>query len=213
MEGEGWGDVFLPPSTSCKRRTPPPPLAIRHKRTYSEPSPPTPQSPHTHRKTDYGLSSSPRVYGGPESSFQKCVSGSPKYPATCLNSLAEVPERGFRMDEDSNSSHFLYPMTPPNSRAPPLSSPTNHRSLSLDTNGGGHTPHPLPRRSLPRPRVRRAQALYDCIADHHDELSFTEGQLLVVLGEEDADWWHGFVEGQPGQRGLFPSSFVQMLVD
>uniref|UniRef100_A0A669C6C4 Arf-GAP with SH3 domain, ANK repeat and PH domain-containing protein 2 n=1 Tax=Oreochromis niloticus TaxID=8128 RepID=A0A669C6C4_ORENI len=34
-------------------------------------------------------------------------------------------------------------------------------------------------------------ALYDCQADHHDELSFSEGQVLVVLGQEDNDWWVG----------------------
>lgn len=37
--------------------------------------------------------------------------------------------------------------------------------------------------------VRRVEALYDCQADHHDELSFSEGQVLVVLGQEDSDWW------------------------
>lgn len=31
--------------------------------------------------------------------------------------------------------------------------------------------------------------MYDCVADHHDELTFNEGEVLVVLGEEDADWW------------------------
>lgn len=36
---------------------------------------------------------------------------------------------------------------------------------------------------------RRVEALYDCQADHHDELSFSEGQVLVVLGQEDSDWW------------------------
>uniref|UniRef100_A0AAX7VFY6 Un-named sa1614 n=1 Tax=Astatotilapia calliptera TaxID=8154 RepID=A0AAX7VFY6_ASTCA len=55
---------------------------------------------------------------------------------------------------------------------------------------------------------RRVQALYDCQADHHDELSFSEGQVLVVLGQEDNDWWVGI-----NQRGLFPSSFVQPLSD
>uniref|UniRef100_A0A8C6LY36 Un-named sa1614 n=1 Tax=Nothobranchius furzeri TaxID=105023 RepID=A0A8C6LY36_NOTFU len=59
----------------------------------------------------------------------------------------------------------------------------------------------------------RAQALYDCQADHHDELSFSEGQVLVVLGQEDSDWWHGYVEDEPDQKGLFPSSFVQLLSD
>uniref|UniRef100_A0AAX7TF81 Un-named sa1614 n=1 Tax=Astatotilapia calliptera TaxID=8154 RepID=A0AAX7TF81_ASTCA len=56
-------------------------------------------------------------------------------------------------------------------------------------------------------------ALYDCQADHHDELSFSEGQVLVVLGQEDNDWWHGYIEEEPDQRGLFPSSFVQPLSD
>uniref|UniRef100_A0AAX7SJR2 Un-named sa1614 n=1 Tax=Astatotilapia calliptera TaxID=8154 RepID=A0AAX7SJR2_ASTCA len=60
---------------------------------------------------------------------------------------------------------------------------------------------------------RRVQALYDCQADHHDELSFSEGQVLVVLGQEDNDWWHGYIEEEPDQRGLFPSSFVQPLSD
>lgn len=217
-EGEGgWGEVFSPPSSS-KKRTPPPPLVIRHKRTYSEPSPQAPPSPHTSRLTgtaDYGVPPSSRCYGGPESSFQKCVSGSPKYTVTSLNSLDELPERGFRTEPDSHSTHFLYPMAPPTSRAPPLSSPTYPHSLSLDANGGpAHhrpAPHPLPRRSLPRPRLRRVQAMYDCEADHHDELSFAEGEVLVVLGEEDADWWHGYVEGQPNHLGLFPSSFVHTL--
>uniref|UniRef100_A0A669EKJ6 Arf-GAP with SH3 domain, ANK repeat and PH domain-containing protein 2 n=1 Tax=Oreochromis niloticus TaxID=8128 RepID=A0A669EKJ6_ORENI len=45
--------------------------------------------------------------------------------------------------------------------------------------------------SLLRASSRRVQALYDCQADHHDELSFSEGQVLVVLGQEDNDWWVG----------------------
>lgn len=129
---------------------------------------------------------------------------------------------------------------------------------------------------FPQPRgstARRVEALYDCQADHHDELSFSEGQVLVVLGQEDSDWWvsitslhpdwgsqylfmvtyclnsdlvmqkvrstyktkrsvtpadkkgkissmcvcvcvqHGYIEDEPEQRGLFPSSFVQLLLD
>lgn len=40
-----------------------------------------------------------------------------------------------------------------------------------------------------KPKLRRVKAMYDCVADHHDELTFNEGEVLVVLGEEDADWW------------------------
>ncbi|KAL0978833.1 hypothetical protein UPYG_G00176300 [Umbra pygmaea] len=212
----GWDDVIEPTSSSScssKKRTPPPPLVIRHKRTYSEPTPQVPHSPHSSRKsrTDYGVQSN-RVYGGPDSSFQKYASGSPKYSATALNSLSELPEREFCADGESNSSYFVYQMLQHSSRCPPLKSPTTSRSFSLESNGAsshrGTPPHPMPRRALPKPKVRRVQALYDCVADHHDELTFNEGDVLVVLGEDDTDWWHGYVEGQPNKPGLFPSSFV-----
>ena len=37
---------------------------------------------------------------------------------------------------------------------------------------------------------RRVQALYDCEADNDDELTFKEGDILLVKGEgEDAEWW------------------------
>ena len=37
---------------------------------------------------------------------------------------------------------------------------------------------------------RRVQALYDCEADNEDELTFKEGDILLVQGEgEDAEWW------------------------
>lgn len=37
---------------------------------------------------------------------------------------------------------------------------------------------------------RRVQALYDCEADNEDELTFREGDILLVKGEgEDAEWW------------------------
>ena len=37
---------------------------------------------------------------------------------------------------------------------------------------------------------RRVQALYDCEADNDDELTFEEGDIIVVTGNaEDAEWW------------------------
>ncbi|XP_050923285.1 LOW QUALITY PROTEIN: arf-GAP with SH3 domain, ANK repeat and PH domain-containing protein 2-like [Lates calcarifer] len=193
-EEEEEGEVFFP-LTGNRKSTPPPPIAVRHKRSCSESS-----------KHDYGLPTSPRIYSGPDSSFKKCV------PASPLSSLTERPDRGFRRaDSDGSSSHFLHPA----SKAPPNGSPTNQRSQSFESNSRGPAPQPLPRRSLVARGTssRRVQALYDCQADHHDELSFSEGQVLVVLGQEDSDWWHGYIEDEPDQRGLFPSSFVQLLSD
>uniref|UniRef100_A0A1A8P367 ArfGAP with SH3 domain, ankyrin repeat and PH domain 2a n=2 Tax=Nothobranchius TaxID=28779 RepID=A0A1A8P367_9TELE len=183
------GEVFL--TTTGSRKTPPP-ITVRHKRTCSESN-----------KHDYGLSTSPRIYSGPDSSFKR--------PSSPLSLLPERPDRGFRRTESENSSsHFLHPA----SKAPQNGSPINQRSQSFESDGRGPAPQPLPRRSLPRGAAScRAQALYDCQADHHDELSFSEGQVLVVLGQEDSDWWHGYVEDEPDQKGLFPSSFVQLLSD
>ncbi|XP_041744787.1 class E vacuolar protein-sorting machinery protein HSE1-like [Coregonus clupeaformis] len=129
--------------------------------------------------------------------FQKCVSGSPKYSVTALNSLSELPERGFRADGASNSSHFVYQMHQPSSRHPPLNFPTSPHTFILESNRAsshyGNPPHPLPRRALPKPKVRRVQAIYDCVADHHDELTFNEGEIMVVLEEDDADWWEAWI--------------------
>ncbi|XP_016107034.1 arf-GAP with SH3 domain, ANK repeat and PH domain-containing protein 1-like isoform X2 [Sinocyclocheilus grahami] len=217
---DGWTSHEV---SSSKKRTPPPPLIIRHKRTYSEPAPQMPPSPHSTRQgpTDYGVPAGPRSFGCPDSPFQKCVSGSPKYTTSTLNSLSELPERGFRADGESSSSHFLYQTPQPISsggRHAPALSPTSPRSFSLETNGSSssscHTaPHPLPRKTLMKSKLKRVKAMYDCVADHHDELTFNEGEVLVVLGEEDADWWHGYIEGQPDRTGLFPASFVSMLAE
>uniref|UniRef100_A0A4W5JL93 Un-named sa1614 n=1 Tax=Hucho hucho TaxID=62062 RepID=A0A4W5JL93_9TELE len=48
----------------------------------------------------------------------------------------------------------------------------------------------------PKPKVMRVQAIYGCVGDHHDELTFNEGEVLVVLGEDDADWWVGISQLQ-----------------
>lgn len=33
------------------------------------------------------------------------------------------------------------------------------------------------------------KAIYNCSADHPDELTFYEGEMIVVEGEEDSEWW------------------------
>lgn len=39
------------------------------------------------------------------------------------------------------------------------------------------------------------KTIYDCQADNDDELTFVEGEVIIVTGEEDQEWWvspHGF---------------------
>uniref|UniRef100_A0AAR2J9B1 ArfGAP with SH3 domain, ankyrin repeat and PH domain 1b n=1 Tax=Pygocentrus nattereri TaxID=42514 RepID=A0AAR2J9B1_PYGNA len=62
-------------------------------------------------------------------------------------------------------------------------------------------------------KIKRVKTIYDCQADNDDELTFTEGEVIVVTGEEDQEWWIGHIEGQPERKGVFPMSFVHILSD
>ncbi|KAK2507230.1 hypothetical protein MC885_018733, partial [Smutsia gigantea] len=64
----------------------------------------------------------------------------------------------------------------------------------------------LPETPVPLPRKINT-------ADNDDELTFLEGEVIIVTGEEDQEWWIGHIEGQPERKGVFPVSFVHILSD
>uniref|UniRef100_A0A674D2D0 ArfGAP with SH3 domain, ankyrin repeat and PH domain 2 n=1 Tax=Salmo trutta TaxID=8032 RepID=A0A674D2D0_SALTR len=70
--------------------------------------------------------------------------------------------------------------------------------------------HPSP---VPKQKPKRVKAIYNCSADNLDELTFTEGEVIVVDGEEDPEWWFGHMEGEPTRRGVFPVKFVHFITD
>ncbi|XP_024915542.1 arf-GAP with SH3 domain, ANK repeat and PH domain-containing protein 2-like, partial [Cynoglossus semilaevis] len=74
-------------------------------------------------------------------------------------------------------------------------------------------PAPMPRKAFPKQRPKRVKAIYNCVADNPDELTFTEGEVIVVDGEEDQEWWVGHIEGDPVRRGAFPVTFVHFISD
>lgn len=74
-------------------------------------------------------------------------------------------------------------------------------------------PTPKPRIAVSKQRPKRVKAIYDCSADNPDELTFREGEVIVVEGEEDGEWWVGHVEGEPARRGVFPVTFVHFITD
>ncbi|XP_038245477.1 arf-GAP with SH3 domain, ANK repeat and PH domain-containing protein 1 isoform X5 [Dermochelys coriacea] len=95
---------------------------------------------------------------------------------------------------------------------------TVQKQVSEDSNDVTHTlpetPVPLPRKiNMGKNKVRRVKTIYDCQADNDDELTFVEGEVIIVTGEEDQEWWIGHVEGQPERKGVFPVSFVHILSD
>ena len=57
----------------------------------------------------------------------------------------------------------------------------------------------------------RVKAIYDYSSPHDDDLSFSNGQILNVTDEEDADWYYGEYTEANGikQQGLFPKNFVE----
>lgn len=71
---------------------------------------------------------------------------------------------------------------------------------------------PLEEKPISRPRCR---ALYDCRADNEDELSFREGDIIIVTksSTDDENWVEGALERDPTVKGVFPISFVHMLPD
>jgi hypothetical protein len=55
---------------------------------------------------------------------------------------------------------------------------------------------------------RKARALYDFKGETEQDLSFSTGDTIVVLGQPFPDWWEGELNGR---RGLFPANFVEEL--
>ncbi|CAB4003698.1 arf-GAP with SH3 domain, ANK repeat and PH domain-containing 2-like, partial [Paramuricea clavata] len=94
---------------------------------------------------------------------------------------------------------------------PPPRPPKDSRLKGEPDRSTGNTPPPvLPPRALsPTAKVKRVEAIFDCAADNDDELSFSEGEIIVVSGEADPDWWMGHIEGNPRREGVFPITFVR----
>ncbi|NXE51476.1 ASAP1 protein, partial [Casuarius casuarius] len=71
---------------------------------------------------------------------------------------------------------------------------TVQKQASEESNDITHTlpetPVPLPRKiNMGKNKVRRVKTIYDCQADNDDELTFVEGEVIIVTGEEDQEWW------------------------
>jgi hypothetical protein len=57
----------------------------------------------------------------------------------------------------------------------------------------------------------KVKAVYDYSSPHDDDLSFSNGQIITVVQEEDAEWYIGEYNDNSGnkQEGLFPKNFVE----
>ncbi|XP_075968234.1 arf-GAP with SH3 domain, ANK repeat and PH domain-containing protein 2b isoform X2 [Anarhichas minor] len=94
------------------------------------------------------------------------------------------------------------------------------RTASVDKRGSqarspqsSGPPTPKPRSTFSKQKLKRVKAIYNCSADNADELTFTEGEVIVVEGEEDSEWWFGHVEEDATRRGVFPVTFVHFITE
>lgn len=111
---------------------------------------------------------------------------------------------------------------PPPAPSPRLSNGQSTESItSLASDAEPPNPVPPPRKPYfycpleETPGPPRCRALYDCQADNEDELSFREGDIILVtsMSTEDENWMEGALEREPSVRGMFPISFVHMIQD
>ncbi|KAL1407569.1 hypothetical protein Q8F55_007002 [Vanrija albida] len=56
----------------------------------------------------------------------------------------------------------------------------------------------------------RAVALFDFRGRESGDLSFSKGQIIVVLGSVDSEWWTGRHPGTSAE-GIFPGSYIEVL--
>ncbi|XP_059836967.1 arf-GAP with SH3 domain, ANK repeat and PH domain-containing protein 1 isoform X1 [Hypanus sabinus] len=207
--------AFISERPSMKKRPPLPPLIMKHKRTLSEPTPAMPPSPLNRKQpsSDSTPPSSPSATMVDRFSPKSSI-GSPKL-SPGLHSLPELPETAVPKTSDIYSIPKKSTNTTDVSQKSPWSTGSPLRPPLAEQNNDTYAvpgnPVPLPRKAnVAKPRIRKGRAIYNCIADHADELTFEEGEVIVVTGEEDKEWWNGYIDGQPHRRGLFPASFIQL---
>ncbi|CAL4129830.1 unnamed protein product, partial [Meganyctiphanes norvegica] len=175
---------------------------------------------HHHKRSPSTDSSNSVFYPNPHSSSSNTSStgtpGGPRFSTLSSSHNTSLP--GEASQGSSSEGRLLDTDTSPSSS--PQESPNtfiNGRSTESISSlvSDCDNPRPPPRTQLGSTRNRRCQALYDCDADLDDELSFQEGEVIIVLKAEteDGDWMEGMIEGQPHRRGKVPINFVHMLTE
>ncbi|XP_077990520.1 arf-GAP with SH3 domain, ANK repeat and PH domain-containing protein 2-like [Glandiceps talaboti] len=208
----------LPPPHASKRKAPAPPPTGHHRTSsdpYPPPSPPPPVPPV--RGTSVQGDSSPPPTPPPKTNslieqMKQTLSDRPEL----LFRSARAPSLPSKQQQHhSSATNQQQAVTLP--RNFPNVNNTSHvisttQSSSI-TEVDHHQQTPVPKPRVQTQKKKRVKALYDCEADNDDEISFEEGDVILVTEETDAEWWIGEVEGRPHHKGFFPVSFVHLLAE
>ncbi|XP_070843574.1 arf-GAP with SH3 domain, ANK repeat and PH domain-containing protein 2b [Chaetodon trifascialis] len=101
----------------------------------------------------------------------------------------------------------------PPQRPPVRTASVDKRGTQAKSPSSPSPPTPKPRSTYSKQKPQRVKAIYNCSADNPDELTFSEGEVIIVEGEEDSEWWVGHIEGEPTRRGVFPVTFVHFITE
>ncbi|OTF80122.1 endophilin-A-like protein [Euroglyphus maynei] len=143
------------------------------------------------------------------------------------NQCKQTTKMNNNNNNNSNYRNSSYHPSTSSTTSPSMENPpTKPTNLFLDTskvNANGisaklyslllASPLPSPVRSPARtPTDSRGpccQALYDFDAENENELNFKEGDIIQLITQVDENWYEGSVNGR---TGLFPVSYVQVLI-
>lgn len=210
------GAVFYGTLPSSHSRTPSDPVAVGY-HTLS----------HTHKRSPSSDSTSGRsvIHLGNKIGLPHDSKNSDKYLRRPQNPPPPTPSTRISNGRSTESISSMVsdidvighhnPIPPPRRAS---DSPTQQVASSPISTGSVSSPRSIPSRVSYTPNgggVRRCRALYDCVADNDDELSFCEGDIIIITNEhtDDENWMEGMLEQKQDQIGMFPLSFVHMLPD
>jgi endophilin-A len=100
----------------------------------------------------------------------------------------------------------------------PCGTPTSHTSSGWGSPASGEkawkphaapSPRPSPASTPTRSAQPSCQALYEFGAENPAELSFKEGDIIMLKSQIDGNWYEGMLNGR---TGYFPVSYVTIIV-
>ncbi|WAQ87880.1 hypothetical protein PtA15_9A4 [Puccinia triticina] len=128
------------------------------------------------------------------------------------------------LPQSSSRAHSALPEPSfPHGRAPSLPQPTpitqnGHPQSHSHSQPSPHhlpssvtAPPPPPLAHQPPQQYKQARALWAYHGSAADDLSFEKGEIIVILAEENPDWWRGQVLNSQQPGGLFPSNHVEVI--
>ena len=90
----------------------------------------------------------------------------------------------------------------------PAGSPASTPTRDAWGSGPSPSPKPSPAGTPTRSQQPSCQALYDFDAENPGELSFKEGDIIILKSKIDDNWYDGMVNGK---SGYFPVTYVNVI--